>query len=91
MAKHIMISGQVQGVGFRFKTQQSARHYGLVGWVRNNPDGTVELEVDGSEKDVESLLNDLSSGFNHTVHVDEVRVEQLDKKLHDVKDFSIEP
>lgn len=91
MAKHIFVSGQVQGVGFRFKTQQSARHYGLVGWVRNNTDGTVEMKVDGSEKDLDRLVNDLTTGFNHVIHVDEVRVEQNDKALADFKDFVVEP
>lgn len=89
MGKHIIVSGQVQGVGFRFKTQQSARHYGLVGWVRNNIDGTVEMEVAGPEKDMENLLNDVSKGFDHTVHVDEVRVENTSKTSDDFHEFSV--
>ena len=40
---HIVVSGQVQGVGFRFHTEAAARRHGVAGWVRNLPSGEVEI------------------------------------------------
>ena len=51
----IVISGKVQGVFFRAETQKAARRYGVSGWVRNRPDGTVEALMEGLRKDVEAL------------------------------------
>ena len=44
---HLRISGHVQGVGFRWFVMSQARRLDLAGWVRNNPDGSVELEAAG--------------------------------------------
>ena len=52
---YIRVSGRVQGVGFRYFTQRQAESLGLVGYVRNLPDGDVELEIQGSQSGVESL------------------------------------
>jgi len=43
----ITIYGRVQGVAFRFYTQNEARRLGLTGWVRNNPDGSVRMVAEG--------------------------------------------
>jgi acylphosphatase len=40
---HILVRGRVQGVGFRFHTEAAARRHGVAGWVRNRPDGDVEI------------------------------------------------
>ncbi|HEY9737305.1 MAG TPA: acylphosphatase [Trichocoleus sp.] len=52
-----IVHGTVQGVGFRYYTQQQAAHLGLVGYVRNLPDSTVEIVAQGSESQVQALLN----------------------------------
>jgi acylphosphatase len=52
----LLVAGQVQGVGFRFHARRQARALGLVGWVRNLPDGRVELQAEGPREALESLL-----------------------------------
>ncbi len=54
---HILIYGRVQGVFFRAWTEDKALELRLKGWVRNNPDGTVEVVAEGSEKDLETLIS----------------------------------
>ncbi|WP_077610989.1 acylphosphatase [Clostridium sp. Marseille-P2415] len=57
--KHIYVSGRVQGVGFRFRTQYLARGFGLTGWVRNLDDGRVEMELQGPEEAMNLLFEHL--------------------------------
>jgi len=53
---HLLISGRVQGVFFRVDTQREARSLGLVGWVRNLPDGRVEIVAQGDAEAVRALV-----------------------------------
>ena len=53
---HVFVSGSVQGVFFRSKTQQIAEASGVVGWVRNLPDGNVEAVFEGEEEAVKALI-----------------------------------
>ena len=62
-AKHIFFSGYVQGVGFRFTAESIAKRYELTGFVRNAPDGRVEMLVQGDEKDIEDCIGDLQETF----------------------------
>lgn len=52
----LVIKGRVQGVYFRATAQREARHLGLTGWVKNRPDGTVEIVAEGEEESVKDLL-----------------------------------
>ncbi|HYU69503.1 MAG TPA: acylphosphatase [Burkholderiales bacterium] len=56
MAKHLVISGRVQGVGFRYSMADEAERLGVTGWVRNRRDGTVEAVVDGAADAVDTLV-----------------------------------
>ena len=63
IAKHIIFSGRVQGVGFRFTAQRIAERYGLTGFVRNLPNGTVEMFAQGDANDVAQCLRDIGEAF----------------------------
>jgi acylphosphatase len=56
------VSGTVQGVGFRWFVVREARRLGLVGWVANAADGTVRLEAEGAQGDVDELIALLREG-----------------------------
>lgn len=60
---HILYSGIVQGVGFRFATQQFAEELGLNGWVRNLADGRVEILAQGLEEKILALTEQLDENF----------------------------
>jgi len=59
---HAYIYGRVQGVGFRYFTEKRADLYGLTGWVRNLPDGRVEVIAEGDEMLLREFLEDLKKG-----------------------------
>ncbi|HLR01492.1 MAG TPA: acylphosphatase [Virgibacillus sp.] len=81
MNKHLIVSGHVQGVGFRFTSRNEAENLGLNGWVRNLPDGTVEMEVEGNEKTVESYIQKIKSGFHSGIRVD--HIEETEQAVTD--------
>jgi acylphosphatase len=62
VAADVVVSGDVQGVGYRAFTQRAARELGLSGWVRNLYDGRVQVEVEGPRAKVEELLTRLRRG-----------------------------
>lgn len=59
---HLLISGDVQGVGYRTWARKQARDLGLVGWVKNREDGTVEVVAEGAKKELEELANRCKRG-----------------------------
>jgi acylphosphatase len=70
---HAIISGRVQGVFFRVETQRAAERFGVAGWVRNRPDGTVEAVFEGRQQDVDAALDWCRQGPRMS-HVDKVDV-----------------
>ena len=71
---HVVVSGRVQGVGFRYATLQRASSRGVAGWVRNNMDGSVEAVFEGESEQVEALVAWCHRG-PAGARVDDVRVE----------------
>ena len=71
---HIVVSGMVQGVGFRYFIHHHARQLGLTGWVRNLPNGDVEIQAEGNREFVESLVTYARRGPRLAV-VSNVRLE----------------
>lgn len=55
-ATRLVITGRVQGVGFRWSTLHEAQRLGVVGWVTNRTDGTVEVWAEGAPDDVAQLV-----------------------------------
>ena len=59
---HVIVQGRVQGVGFRWFVRTEARRLGLAGWVRNLPDGTVELRASGIAQFLAALEQAIQRG-----------------------------
>jgi acylphosphatase len=74
--RHYLVSGQVQGVFYRASTESTARRLGLTGWVRNLPDGRVELVACGEETKLKELERWLWQGPAHA-HVEEVTARNV--------------
>lgn len=81
------VYGVVQGVSFRWFTMQEANRLGLVGWVRNERDGSVRLEAQGPATDVEELVAWISHG-PPLARVDHVEVETQSPTETDI-DFRV--
>ncbi|MCT4784081.1 MULTISPECIES: acylphosphatase [Exiguobacterium] len=75
IAKRLIVSGHVQGVGFRYFTQSTALAYKVKGWVRNLSDGTVEIHAEAEEEQFDSFKQALRDG-NRFVGVE--RIEETD-------------
>ena len=73
-AKHYVVHGLVQGVGYRFFALNSAETIGVAGWVRNLPDGTVEAFAEGAPERLEAFAAQLRRGPRYSV------VERLDEE-----------
>lgn len=57
--KHFFFKGRVQGVGFRYRAQNAASLYSVTGWVKNLYDGSVEMEAQGTEEDIDKVVQAL--------------------------------
>ena len=69
--KRLIFSGLVQGVGFRWRARRAAEAVGATGWVRNDWSGTVTMELQGTEKQIESVLAAIERGSY-------IRIESVD-------------
>ena len=78
IARKFIISGLVQGVGFRFFTQRSAARHQVLGYVQNLPGGKVEVYAEGSEKAVTEMMHDLTAGPAYS-------------KVEDIEEIVLEP
>jgi acylphosphatase len=62
MRMHVIVRGRVQGVGFRWFVREAARGLGVAGWVRNSPDGAVEVAAESDDAALASLRATLAQG-----------------------------
>lgn len=77
VARKYIISGTVQGVGFRFFAQRAAARHQVRGYVKNLDDGRVEAFAEGDEKSVDDFKHDLTAGpaFSKVEHIEETVLE----------------
>ena len=73
--KHIVFYGSVQGVGFRYRARQAADMVGCTGWVRNEWDGSVSMEIQGTESTIDQVILAIERG--HYVQIDNMDVKEL--------------
>lgn len=71
--KHIVFQGWVQGVGFRYRAIQAANMSGVTGWVRNDPDGSVTMEIQGTEEQIDKAIIAIGKGTY-------IRIESMNVK-----------
>jgi acylphosphatase len=88
ISKHLIISGRVQGVGFRHFTYKKARELGIKGWVKNLQDGTVETFFTGSPEDVNTMKERLKEGPVRA-RVQKIEEVELTTDNDSFNDFSI--
>jgi acylphosphatase len=87
-ARRFVVTGRVQGVGFRWFVEKEASDLGLSGWVRNRQDGTVEVLAAGSKEKLDSLYSVLQRG-PRAARVDGVQVIEAEV-TNDLKSFRVE-
>ena len=84
--KKIVFYGWVQGVGFRYRAYHSANVVGVTGWVKNNYDDTVTMEIQGTETQIDSVIMAIERGTY-------IKIENMDSKTiplkPDERSFSI--
>lgn len=83
---HIIYSGAVQGVGFRYTVQRCAVSRDLTGWVKNCTNGSVEVLVSGSKEDIEKLCQNVEEYFSDNIRNKDIRYTS---PLKEFKDFQI--
>lgn len=82
---HILVSGRVQGVGYRYFTRENAEKYNCTGWVKNLPDGRVEAEIQGQEDNILQFLSVLRKGpaFGYVIDIvrRDIPLEEKEKRF----------
>jgi acylphosphatase len=76
IARRVLYSGRVQGVGFRATAVHIARNYAVTGWVRNLADGRVEMLVEGSEEEVKKFLEAIRTHWKDEIVKEQVEVKE---------------
>ena len=72
--RHIVFQGWVQGVGFRYRARHAAGLYRCTGWCRNEWDGSVVMEIQGEEEDIDQVLLSIEAGRY-------VKIENMDSSM----------
>lgn len=85
IAKHIIFSGRVQGVGFRYTTQRAASRYELTGFVRNLSNGTVEALLQGTKANIQACLNEIKDNFGGFLRDMQTNDHPVNPQYHDFR------
>ena len=89
IAKRVIYEGRVQGVGFRYTVKDIARGFDVCGWVKNLPDGSVELQAMGEPGELDDFLLEIAVESPLARHIRHQRVEII-PPLSGCKGFRIE-
>ena len=73
--QHIVFSGWVQGVGFRYRARHAAEMYRATGWVRNDPDGSVTMEIQGTEEQISKVIIAIERGTY--IRIEDMKVKTI--------------
>ncbi len=88
ISKHLIISGRVQGVGFRYFTYRNAKELKLKGWVKNLRDGTVETVFTGDAENVYNMIEQLKEG-PASARVENIEDVEVNADTDSFNDFTI--
>lgn len=83
--EHMIFTGRVQGVGFRYKVCYIARHHGMTGFAHNEYDGSVTVELQGTKEQMDELIQILQ----HDTYIRIDNVSWVEMELKDEKGFQI--
>ncbi len=86
IARHVIFIGRVQGVGFRYTAHRIAHRHQLTGFVRNLPDGTVEMLAQGPDRDIDDCIQDIKDYFGDYLRETRILEIPINPKY---KDFRI--
>jgi acylphosphatase len=84
---HVFVSGRVQGVFFRAFTREKAKEHGVMGWVRNLPDGRVEAVLEGEKDSITRVVAELKVGPPYA-RVEGLKIE-FEEHTGEFKDFHV--
>lgn len=84
-ARHIVFTGRVQGVGFRFTAFSMANRHRLTGQVRNLADGAVEMIAQGTADDIDNCIRDIKEAFDDYIRDTEIEEVTFDPQYKDFK------
>lgn len=85
---HIIVTGRVQGVGFRYFTVRCANDLGISGWVRNLPDGSVETAIQGQGEKIEEMIGLLKQGPG-AANVSGLKTEEIESESEELSGFAV--
>ncbi len=85
MLAHILYSGRVQGVGFRYTVQRHANYLGLKGEVKNLYSGDVELYAQGTQSDIEEMCKIIEMNFDGYIRNKEISFSKDNKEYSDFR------
>ncbi|WP_112181110.1 MULTISPECIES: acylphosphatase [Paraliobacillus] len=88
LGAHMLVSGVVQGVGFRATTQMKATEMGVNGWVKNLADGRVEIEAEAEVETLYEFIDLIKKGPRKFIKVDHVELTTYEK-LNDFQNFKV--
>jgi acylphosphatase len=82
---HVIFSGTVQGVGFRFTVQRYALNLDLKGWVKNLPNGSVEILVEGQKEQIEKFCRNIEEYFQGYIRNRDIQFSPAREEFEDFR------